>query len=55
MNFVGNQFLTGACFPQNEHRSIGGRDEINLDDHLPQRVAFPDQIPERLGLDHFLL
>ena len=55
VNFVRDQFLAGAGFAENQNRSVGGRDEINLAGDLPQRRALADQIAERFGFNDFFL
>src|SRR4051794_24008163 len=44
MGFVGDQFLACSRLTENEHRSLRGRDHINLVDDVPERGALSDQI-----------
>ncbi len=51
VNLVGHQFLARSGFAEDEHRSFGGRDQINLADDVPERGALADKVTEGLRLD----
>ena len=55
MDFVGDEFLAGAGFAEDEHGGVGGRDQINLADDLPEGRALADEIAEGFGFDNFFL
>ena len=55
MNFARDQFLARAAFAQDQNRSFGGSDEIDLINDVAQFLALADQVPEGLGFHHFFL
>jgi hypothetical protein len=55
MDFARDQFLASPGVAENQHRRVGGRDEIDLADDLAQGTALTNQIAERTRFQNFLL
>ena len=55
MDFVGDQFLAGAGFAEDQDGGVGGGDEVDLTDDLLEGGALADEVAEGLGLDDFFL
>src|SRR5690349_1830899 len=55
VDFVGDQFLARSRLTENKHRSLRGRDQVNLVHDVFECGTLADQIAKGLGLDHGFL
>ena len=46
MDFVRNQFFARSGLAEDEHRSFGGRDNVNLADDVLKAVLWPTRSPK---------
>jgi hypothetical protein len=54
MNFARNQVFPGPSFTENEHRSFGWRNQIDLPDYSSQDAALTYEISKGLCFDHLV-